>query len=58
MLTRATPVRFLNARKDGEPPMPLAQALTRMLAAARAFKLDSVSHADLAWVAVGAATQE
>ena len=58
VVARANPVRFHKARKDGEPPMPLAQALTRMLAAARAFKLDSVSHADLAWVAVGAATQE
>lgn len=47
-----------NAPIEAAPPMPLAQALTRMLAAARAFKLDSVSHADLAWVAVGAAAAE
>ena len=40
------------------PPMPMAQALTRMLAAARSFKLDSVSHADVAWVAVGAGAAE
>jgi hypothetical protein len=29
-----------------------------MTAAARAFKLDSVSHTDLAWVAVGASAQD
>jgi hypothetical protein len=34
--------------------MPLAQALTRMAAAARGFNIGSVSNADLAWVAVGA----
>lgn len=58
VVARINPVRFNKPRKDGQPPMPLAQALTRMLAAARAFKLDSVSHADLAWVAVGAAAAE
>ena len=58
VVARINPVRFHKARKDGEPPMPLAQALTRMLAAARAFELDSVSHAQLAWVAVGAAAAE
>ena len=31
-----------------------AQALTRMAAAVRNFKVDSVSNSDLAWVAVGA----
>ncbi len=58
VVARINPVRFHKTPKGGEPPMPLAQALTRMLAAARAFKLDSVSHADLAWVAVGAAAAE
>ena len=58
VVARINPVRFHKARKDGGPPMPLAQALTRMRAAARTFKLDSVSHADLAWVAVGAAAAE
>jgi len=57
VVARINPVRFHKARK-GEPSMPLGQALTRMLAAARAFKVDSVSHADLAWVAVGATAQE
>ena len=59
VVARINPVRFHKSKKgDGKPPMPLAQALTRMTAAARAFKLDSVSNADLAWVAVGAGAQE
>ena len=58
VVARINPVRAHKVRRNGEPPMPLAQALTRMLAAARSFKLDSVSHADLAWVAVGAAAAE
>jgi ParB family chromosome partitioning protein len=65
VVARINPVRFYKAKtgqqaKTGEskPPMPLAQALTRMAAAARAFKLESVSNADLAWVAVGADAQE
>jgi len=37
--------------------MPLAQALTRMAASAKTFKLESVSNSDLAWVAVGAGSQ-
>ena len=52
MLTR------LKVKKgDTKPPMPLAQALTRMAASARTFKLESVSNSDLAWVAVGAGAQ-
>jgi ParB family chromosome partitioning protein len=52
-------VRFHKAKKgDTKPPMPLAQALTRMAAAAKNFKVESVSNRDLAWVAVGAAAQE
>ncbi len=59
VVARINPVRFHKAKKgDTTPPMPLAQALTRMAAAARAFKLDSVSNQDLAWVAVGADAQE
>jgi hypothetical protein len=37
--------------------MPIAQALTRMAAAARNFNFGSVSNSDLAWVAVGAASE-
>jgi ParB family chromosome partitioning protein len=55
VVARINPVRFHKAKKgDTKPPMPLAQALTRMAAAAKNFKVESVSSADLAWVAVGA----
>jgi ParB family chromosome partitioning protein len=58
VVARINPVRFHKVKKgDTKPPMPLAQALTRMAAAARTFKLESVSNADLAWVAVGAAAE-
>jgi len=59
VVARINPVRFHKAKKgDTQPPMPLAQALTRMAAAARTFKLESVSNSDLAWVAVGAGAQD
>ena len=55
VVARINPVRFHKAKKgETAPPMPLAQALTRMAAAARDFNLASVSNSDLAWVAVGA----
>lgn len=55
VVARINPVRFHKVKKgDTKPPMPLAQALTRMAAAARTFKVESVSNSDLAWVAVGA----
>lgn len=58
VVARINPVRFHKPKKgETKPPMPLAQALTRMMAAARTFKLESVSNADLAWVAVGAAAE-
>ena len=59
VVARINPVRFIKPGKSTHAAvMPMAQALTRMSAAARAFKLDSVSHRDLAWVAVGAAAEE
>ena len=59
VVARINPVRFHKVKKgDTKPPMPLPQALTRMAAAARGFKLESVSNSDLAWVAVGAGAQE
>lgn len=59
VVARINPVRFHKLKKgQTEPPMPLAQALTRMAAAVKNFKVDSVSNADLAWVAVGAAAHE
>src|SRR5579862_5182151 len=55
VVARINPVRFHKVKKgQTAPPMPLAQALTRMAAAARNFDLGSVSNRDLAWVAVGA----
>src|SRR4030088_1292319 len=55
VVARINPVRFHKVKKgDTQPPMPLAQALMRMAAAAKTFKLESVSNSDLAWVAVGA----
>jgi ParB family chromosome partitioning protein len=58
VVARINPVRFHKVKKgDTKPPMPLGQALTRMAAAARTFKVESVSNADLAWVAVGAAAE-
>lgn len=59
VVARVNPVRWHKSKKgDDKPPMPLAQALTRMAAAAKGFKLESVSNADLAWVAVGAGAQD
>jgi ParB family transcriptional regulator, chromosome partitioning protein len=59
VVARINPVRFHKAKKgDTKPPMPIAQALMRMAAAAKNFKVESVSSADLAWVAVGAGAGE
>ena len=59
VVARINPVRFHKAKKgETAAPMPLAQALTRMAAAARSFNLASVSNSDLAWVAVGAGSAE
>ncbi|MBV8852095.1 MAG: ParB N-terminal domain-containing protein, partial [Sinobacteraceae bacterium] len=49
VVARINPVRFHKVKKgESRPPMPLAQALTRMAAAARNFKLESVSSSELA----------
>lgn len=59
VVARINPVRFHKVKKGATaPPMPLAQALMRMAAAARKFDLGSVSNRDLAWVAVGAGGSE
>ncbi len=59
LVARINPVRFHKAKKgSAAPAMPIAQALTRMSAAARRFDAGSVSHADLAWVAAGAESQD
>jgi ParB family chromosome partitioning protein len=55
VVARINPVRFHKPKKgDTKPPMPIAQALTRMTAAAKKFNLGSVSNSEIAWVAVGA----
>lgn len=59
VVARINPVRFHKAKKgDIRPPMPIAQALTRMAAAAKKFDVKSVSNAEIAWVAVGASSSE
>lgn len=57
VVARINPVRFYKVKRGAAaaaPPMPLAQALTRMSANARRFDVGSVSNSDLAWVAAGA----
>ena len=59
VVARINPVRFHKAKKgDTRPPMPIAQALTRMTASARKFDVKSVSNSEIAWVAVGAGASE
>jgi ParB family transcriptional regulator, chromosome partitioning protein len=59
VVARINPVRFHKAKKgDTQAAMPVAPALTRMAAAAKKFNFESVSGADLAWVAVGAGAQD
>jgi ParB family transcriptional regulator, chromosome partitioning protein len=59
VVARINPVRFHKIEKgSARPPMPLAQALTRMAAAARRFDTSTVSPADLAWVAAGAESRD
>jgi ParB family chromosome partitioning protein len=52
VVARLNPVRFMRVKKgQTEPLMPIAQALTRMAAAASKFDLGSVTASDLALVA-------
>ncbi len=52
IVARINPVRFHKAKKgDNKPAMPIAAALTRMLASAKKFNIDSVRPGDLALVA-------
>ena len=59
VVARINPVRWIAPRKGKEagPVMPIGEALTRMLSAARRFRADSVRERDLALVA-GAAPDE
>jgi ParB family chromosome partitioning protein len=55
VVARINPVRFQRAKKgQTEPAMPIAQALTRMAAAATKFNPESVSAKDVALVAAAA----
>jgi ParB family chromosome partitioning protein len=59
LVARINPVRFHKAKKGATAPaMPIAQALTRMNAAAQNFDIASVSNRDLAWVAAGAESHD
>ena len=59
VVARLNPVRFHKAKRgDTKPPMPIAQALTRMAASAKKFDVKSVSNSEIAWVAVGAGASE
>jgi ParB family chromosome partitioning protein len=59
VVARINPVRFHKVKKgDTKPPMPVAQALTRMAASAKKFDAGSVSNSEIAWVAVGAGASE
>jgi len=52
VVARINPVRFHRAKKgETKPAMPIKEALTRMAAAAKQFKVDSVKPGDLALVA-------
>ena len=56
VVARINPVRFHRAAKaESAPALPIAQALTRMSAAAKKFDVGSVSNADLALVAAAVA---
>ena len=52
MVARINPVRFHRIKPgDRKPTMPIAEALTRMAAAAKRFDAKTVKSADLALVA-------
>jgi len=59
VVARINPVRFHKIKKgDTRPPMPIAEALTRMAAVAKKFNLDSVRAGDLALVAAVSSGEE
>jgi ParB family chromosome partitioning protein len=59
VVARINPVRFIKVKPgDKKPVMPIAQALLRMLAAAKKFDLSKVNMGDLAFVAAGAESAE
>jgi ParB family chromosome partitioning protein len=59
VVARINPVRFHKAKPgDRKPAMPIAQALLRMVSAAKKFDLARVNMSDLAFVAAGAESAE
>jgi ParB family chromosome partitioning protein len=59
VVARINPVRFHKVKAgDKKPVMPIAQALLRMVAAAKKFDLKKVNMSDLAFVAAGAESSE
>jgi ParB family transcriptional regulator, chromosome partitioning protein len=59
VVARINPVRFHKVKPgDKKPVMPIAQALLRMLSAAKKFDLQKVNMSDLAYVAAGAESAE
>jgi ParB family chromosome partitioning protein len=59
VVARINPVRFHKIKAgDKKPVMPIAQALLRMVAAAKKFDLNNVNMSDLAFVAAGAESAE
>jgi len=59
VVARINPVRFHKTKPgDRKPVMPIAQALLRMVAAAKKFDLGKVNMSDLAFVAAGAESAE
>jgi ParB family chromosome partitioning protein len=59
VVARINPVRFHKTKKgDKKPAMPIAAALTRMLASAKNFNVDSVRPGDLALVAALSSSDE
>lgn len=59
IVARINPVRFTRSKPgDAAPALPMGQALTRMTAAARAFKIEPAMGSDLSWFALGSAAAE
>ena len=59
VVARINPVRFHKMKAgDRKPAMPIAQALLRMVSAAKKFDLNRVNMSDLAFVAAGAESSD
>jgi ParB family chromosome partitioning protein len=59
IVARINPVRFVRSKPgDTAPALPIGQALTRMTAAARGFKIDTKMGSDLSWFALGSGAAE